>query len=448
MKTVPESLRCMRALALTLAATSILSGPAGAEPSVYPTGVTIHDKDAYSTDIMFSAADGNSYLIDMDGKVVKTWPYKGDPSMIVDPGLIGGRKGVAGLPIAKAQSSTVPQLAGIGLIPGMATKEGNKTFGLVDWNGNILWQWDGPPSVGAALQHHDWERLPNGDMLILSDRVIADPRFGDRKIVDDMVYEVSAAGKVEWSWSATEHLNEFGFTPAQLKLAEGTKDADYLHLNAASALGPNHWEKAGDTRFAAGNVIISSRNANFVAIIDHKTGHVVWRIGPNYPGQPPMGDNKVPRPIDQTSGQHDPHMIPEGLPGAGDILLFDNEGDAGYPSAQRPLLGGSRALEINPSTKQIVWQYDGSMSGRPNWTFFSPFIGGVQRLPNGNTLIDEGANGRFFQVTSAGKIVWEYVSPFIGRAPGPPGTRGNLVYRAQAVPQSWIPDDGKSVPAP
>ncbi|MGC4028615.1 MAG: arylsulfotransferase family protein [Steroidobacteraceae bacterium] len=430
------------AFALVLAIGPILPICAVAAPSVYPTGVTIHDKDAYATDIMFSASDGNTYLIDMTGKVLKNWPNKGEPAAIVDPALVGGRKGVAGLQLARADGTTMPQFAGVGLIPGMAIDKVNKTFGLVTWDGKRLWQWDGPDSVGAALQHHDWGKLPSGNMLILSNRVINHARFADRKIVDDMIYEVDPTGKVVWSWSATDHLDEFGFTPEQLKLVENADSPDYLHLNAASALGPNHWEKAGDKRFAANNIIISSRNANFVAIIDRESGHIVWNIGPNYRGQSRADRYKVPRPIDQTSGQHDPHMISEGLPGAGNILLFDNEGDAGYPSVQRPVLGGSRVLEIDPSSKQVVWQYIGSMSGRPDWTFFSPFVSSVQRLPNGNTLIDEGANGRFFQVTPAGKIVWEYVSPYWGPAlDSGGGGRSNVIYRAQAVPLSWIPAD-------
>jgi len=37
-------------------------------------------------------------------------------------------------------------------------------------------------------------------------------------------------------------------------------------------------------------------------------------------------------------------------------------------------------------------------------------VSGAQRLPNGNTLICEGRQGRLFEVTSEGDIVWEYIS--------------------------------------
>jgi hypothetical protein len=39
----------------------------------------------------------------------------------------------------------------------------------------------------------------------------------------------------------------------------------------------------------------------------------------------------------------------------------------------------------------------------------------MQRLENGNTLINEGSNGRIFEVTRDHEIVWEYISPFWGK---------------------------------
>lgn len=193
-------------------------------------------------------------------------------------------------------------------------------------------------------------------------------------------------------------------------------------------------------RFAPENILFDSRNANFIAIIDRHTGHIVWTLGPNFAAT--ERSSKVPRPVDQISGQHDAHLIEAGLPGAGNLLVFDNQGEGGYPPVALGVNSGSRVLEIDPVGKQIVWQYSAESSGRAGWTFYSSFISSARRLPNGNTLIDEGMNGRFFQVTASGKIVWEYVSPFVARTPvGATGTEvdSNWVYRAQPVPYSWLP---------
>ena len=45
--------------------------------------------------------------------------------------------------------------------------------------------------------------------------------------------------------------------------------------------------------------------------------------------------------------------------------------------------------------------------------FYSAIISGAQRLPNGNTLINDGISGRLFEVTAEKRIVWEYISPFV-----------------------------------
>ncbi|HMY40488.1 MAG TPA: hypothetical protein PK011_14280, partial [Marinagarivorans sp.] len=102
---------------------------------------------------------------------------------------------------------------------------------------------------------------------------------------------------------------------------------------------------------------------------------------------------------------------------------------------------GSRVLEIDPIKNEIVWQYTGVDSGAPNYTFYSSYISSARRLPNGNTLIDEGMNGRFIQVTPQGEIVWEYISPYFSQAnpKDEKPTINNSVYRAQPVPYDWAP---------
>ena len=93
-------------------------------------------------------------------------------------------------------------------------------------------------------------------------------------------------------------------------------------------------------------------------------------------------------------GQHQPTMLENG-----NLLLFDNQGLSGTQS---------RILEIVPLTQEVVWSYQGSEESR----FFSDTCGSSARLDNGNTLITETDNGRAFEVTAAGDIVWEYMSPF------------------------------------
>jgi len=425
------------AFAMGLAIAPLLWSPVHAEPSVYPTGVTRYDPGkAENVFVLFSGDDDQTHLIDMDGNEVHRWDHPGFPSGMLDPALVGGARGHVILQLATMNGNEV------GMIPGMTALFKNKTFGEVDWEGKVIWQWGEDAPGEAAQQHHDWARLANGDTLVLSVLSHKLPGFTLPRLLDDAIYEVTPKGDVVWRWIAGEHLNEFGFSAKALALVRKADAPDYIHVNNMKPLGPNHWFRDGDARFNPDNIMISSRDANFTIIIDKKTGHVAWRLGPTYPPTP-KGPRRLPSLIDQISGQHDAHLIPEGLAGAGNLLMFDNQGEAGFPSATLKVFPGSRVLEIDPAKRQIVWEYTGSDSDTPEWAFFSAFISDVRRLPNGNTFIDEGMNGRFFQITPSGEIVWEYVSPYFGPQPfGPAGkkVRANAVYRAQPVPYGWAPE--------
>ena len=411
-------------------------GPARAAPSVYPTGVTRYDPaKADGVFILFSGGDDKTHLVDMDGNEVHRWDYPGFPSGILDPALAGGQRGHVMVDLSMMKQDDPAMFKGLPFI------YHDKSFGELDWDGKTVWQWGANAPGGTAEQHHDWARLPNGDTLVLSVVVHPLPGFALPKLVDDAIYEVTPKGDIVWRWVAGDHLDEFGWTPQELALVRATKAINYLTINDMRPVGPNHWFDAGDARFNPDNIIVGSRNANFIVIIDKKTGKIVWRLGPDYPPAP-RGPRQLPAAVDQISGQHDPHLIPKGLPGAGNLLLFDDQGEAGYPPARLDFTGGSRILEIDPVKKQIVWEYSATDSDQAEWTFDSSFISDVRRLPNGNTFIDEGMNGRFFQVTPAGEIVWEYVSPYFGEAPlGPGGKKimSNWVYRAQPVPYDWVP---------
>ncbi len=417
------------------------SAIATSSPRIYPTGVTIYDPSrAYSCFVAFSSLDGNTYLIDMDGNEVHRWPYMGNPAEIIDPALTGGQRGHVLLQMQKINDSR----------GGIFT---NRTIGELDWNGNKVWEWGDTAPGGAARQNHDWARLKNGNTLLLVTIPRAVPGLGPKVIGDQAIYEVTPAGKIVWKWVAGDHLPEFGFPPAGMAyLRERVRrnppePYGYLEINDMQVLGSNQWFDSGDKRFDPENIMIDSRKGNVVLILSKKTGHVVWRLGPVFPGSEfspdqRIGNKTLPRAVDQISGQHNAHLIAKGLPGAGNLLLYDDEGGAGFPPAALGIYAGSRILEIDPVKKQIVWQYTGESSGRPTWSFFTSFVSNAARLPNGNTLITEGMNGRIFQITPDGTIVWEYVTPYVGHSVvDGKQFESSLIYRAQPVPYNWIPPD-------
>jgi hypothetical protein len=106
-------------------------------------------------------------------------------------------------------------------------------------------------------------------------------------------------------------------------------------------------------------------------------------------------------------------MLPDGH-----ILLFDNGVERKY----------SRILEIDPYAGSIVWEYHAD----PPEDFYSFTRGSAQRLPNGNTLICESDNGRAFEVTRTGEMVWEWFNPSLRR-----GHR-EVVYRMLQYPREMV----------
>ncbi|MBD2330055.1 aryl-sulfate sulfotransferase [Alkalinema sp. FACHB-956] len=432
----------------------IVSDNAIALPNVFPTGTTLYDPtQAYNSYVLFSAPDGNTHLIDMDGNEVHRWDKFGFPPEMLNPAQTDGEKGHILVQLKNGNSPFGNIFA-------------NQEVGELDWDSHVVWRWGTQAPGGKARQNHDISRLPNGNTLLLT--TIDHPVAGvsEQAIGDQRIIEVTKEGQVVWSWTVGDHIDEFGISTSGREILrqiydDGGKGFGFLTINDMEPIGPNRWFDAGDSRFAPDNLVIDSREASFIAIIDKQTGKIVWRLGPDYglddaidnpkaPGLGTVTNNalrptlslKTPRPVDQTSGQHDAHIIPEGLPGAGNLLVFDNEGPSGFPPTRLSAQLGSRVLEINPTTNTIVWQYTGIDSDQPIWGFYSSFISSARRLPNGNTLIDEGMNGRLFQVTPSGEIVWEYINPYYSRQQlGLDRTVStNWVYRAQPIPYNWVPD--------
>lgn len=202
------------------------------------------------------------------------------------------------------------------------------------------------------------------------------------------------------------------------------KTGDWLHCNAVAY----HAE--------LDLIVLSSPRLSEIFVIDHSTtieeaasssggrhgrgGELLWRWGnPVMHGAGGASDQRL-------FAQHDPTWV--GGADAPRVLVFDNgsgrPGDVGY----------SRVLELalpfSPATGFDVPERGKHGPAAPAWSyedrgnFYSAFISGAQRLPNGNTLVCSGASGRVFEVTASGELVWEYLNPHGGDVK-PPEHAGN-----------------------
>jgi hypothetical protein len=242
----------------------------------------------------------------------------------------------------------------------------------MDWQGRILWE------VKHPDHNHDGIRLRNGNVLLICQKPLPDEmvlrvrggrpgtEYDGGKMDAPYLVEMTTEGKVVWQWRSWDHLD-----PEEHPMTAVQDDRDV-------------WTVAnGVSEMPDGNLLLSFRDISTVVMINRATGAVYWELG-----APPL------------AGQHAPHLLANG-----NVLLFDNGPhrlDHSFPF--------SRVLEIDPATKAIVWKYQEARVA----DFFSPRLSNAQRLPNGNTLINEGWFGRFFEVTRDGGVVWEYVNPYFG----------------------------------
>ena len=102
-------------------------------------------------------------------------------------------------------------------------------------------------------------------------------------------------------------------------------------------------------------------------------------------------------------------------PGAGELTIFNNgrrRPETEYSSVEQiraPETATGYTLEpgraFGPS--QVSWSY---VASEPE-SFFSSFISGAHRLPSGNTFVTAGPQGRLFEVTAEGEVVWDFYNP-------------------------------------
>jgi hypothetical protein len=427
-----------------------------AYPTIYPTGTTVYNPEkCWNGYTIFQAKETGACLIDMNGNVGNLWKgLHGFPNTILPGGYVMGSTGERPIEFGYQDQRDLVQ---------------------VDWDGKIVWKFDnyeyiedpGEEPRWMARQHHDFQRegcpvgyyvpgmeplVNRGHTMLVCHKNLRNPDISDKLLLDDTFIEVTWEGKVVWEWVCSDHFEEMGFSEGAKNILSrnpnmrpiGSGVGDWMHINSMSLLGPNRWYDGGDNRFHPDNIIWCGRQTNIIAIIDRKTGKIVWKLGPDYDTSPGL------RRLGWIIGQHHAHMIPRGLSGEGNILVFDNGGWAGYglPHPGSPtgfnhaLRDYSRVLEFDPLTLKIIWQYTPIEAGFEypvdSSKFYSPFISSVQRLPNGNTLITEGSDGRILEVTPGHHIVWEYISPYWGKK-----MKINMVYRAYRVPYTWIPQLSK-----
>jgi hypothetical protein len=261
-------------------------------------------------------------------------------------------------------------------------------FGLakLDKDSNVLWKY-------PARTHHDVDVGPDGTIYAIkhemADLLPPGLEFIPTPCLVDYLVQLSPEGKeLGEPLSILEAFRDSAYAPLLALVArpvqrdlppgltvprflDNIQTGDVLHTNSVKVLRPELQSQFPG--FKAGQVLISMRHLDVVAVVDLGARKVVWAArGP-------------------WRAQHDAQFLPNGH-----LLIFDNLG------APR----GSRVLEYDPRTQAFPWSYP----GRPGSSFFTRERGMAQRMSNGNTLIVNSQDGQLFEVTYGGDVVWTFLA--------------------------------------
>lgn len=364
-----------------------------------------------------------TYLIDKCGYEIHKWPSPlppGQTSFLSNEGLL-------------LRTLRVPGVLTGGGVGGRMQ--------LVDWDGNVLWSYD--IANDSLQQHHTAIPLPDGTIMAAiwkrySKEAAIQKGFDPTKltaagIVSDMVIHFRPVGnrdiEILWQWDFWDHtvqerssqLSDFGVVSEHPELLDvnffedpGANPAEWIHLNSID------YDPVRDL------VMVSSKFHNEIYIIDHSTttaeamGHTGGRYGKGgdfiFRWGNPRSYGRGTRDDHWLYGQHDVQFIDEGLPGAGNILLFNNGSnrtDSIYSVAEEivPQLNEDGTYKMSSEGRYLPFSPAWSYPKMPELIFYSSRISSVQRLKNGNTLLCEGNKGLFTEVDTDGKVVWKYKNP-------------------------------------
>lgn len=403
---------------------------------------------AYNGYTLF-AGGGKTYLVDMEGKIVKFWNIGTNPRLSETGTII---------------DATKPDPSGF------------SGWQELDWNGNVIWSYTEKRSGYAP--HHDFKKIYNKKLGAYTFIYIANKTVTQQQCLDagcdpansnsyktaqmDAIVEVDMAGNVIWEWwffdhavqdinpSVTSTYGVIAQTPGKIDLNLPGRPVknDWLHCNSLDYnqdldLIVTNSVQGEFYVIDHGNTFVANNPAESIKLAASKAGDFLYRFGD--PARYEQGDppsiltdwTNSTAGHKQIGGSHDIQWIRPGLPGAGNFLVFNNgeylfeHTPQSYIVEINPYINAAGSVSnsfINPpdagytkvtaankdqmkqtknQSKQVVWSY----SSKNSVNFYSTIGSGAQRLPNGNTFICAMNSGHFFEVTSGGTLVWEYINP-------------------------------------
>ena len=312
-----------------------------------------------------SATAHEARLLDMSGKEVHRWS--------VDPTVISRGWAATGQPLTDVaaiywrRAKPLPDGSLLVLFENSRLTPYASGMLKLDWDSNVVW-------MAPRHYHHSIDIGPDGKIYTLYQYVEETPpefaSFMHAPFLNEGIAVLDSSGNELRRWGVLEAFAGTVYE-SHLKQLETAPSGDPLHLNRVQYLTA---DTASKLPFAMeGDLVVSIRNLNTVAIISHKTEKVVWAASGLW------------------HRQHEPVFTPHGT-----MLIFDNLG----------AVKGSRALEVNPMTGDVIWNY----AGTSDLTLDSSKYSTISWLPNGNRLVSSTYGARALEVTPENETVWEWRS--------------------------------------
>lgn len=267
------------------------------------------------------------------------------------------------------------------------------------------------------LAHHDFERLPNGNFLLIAwEKVSADVAQQNgantqNPIYPETIVEINPATmQVVWEWHSFDHIVQ-DHDSTKDNFGVVANNPQLININYQMAENGNIMHANGIDYDAQRDVIYLSVNFfSEVWVIDHSTttAQAASHSGGNYnKGGDLLYRFGNPEAYNNTHGTrmfysvHHPNLLGTNVPGSGNILIYNNGSNISQSKVYELKMPTTFNLLPNTNNEpQVIWSFTDP-------ELFYDRVSGAVRLKNGNTLICEGGYG-FWEVAPDGTVVWKY----------------------------------------
>jgi len=265
-----------------------------------------------------------------------------------------------------------------------------------------------------AQTHHDIDVSPDEKEIFVINSAIVP--FRGQTVQSDSIEGFDRGGQKIFDWQFTDHADELQrlikLPELSHEIVNGTKDLrEITHFNSIQVLPENSVAQKLPA-FRKDNLLVNCYGNKVAFVIDRQTGAIVWA---HFFAGSQTGTNSSL----EKSGVHSIKLESNGK-----LLYFQNV--IGYEYDQTRF---SDIEEMDPITEQVVWRY----RARPARDMLVTGWGCVQALSNGNMLVTSSGAGRAFEITRAGRLVWEWSNPMLDV-----NGLSKPVYRVLRVPKSRV----------